>query len=308
MLLLRWFTSCCLWVFGLGQLEQTELSVTRETDENVQISCIVYLPYFSNTAIHWYRQKTNQQFEYLIYVATNYNQRPLGGKHKKIEASKDFKSSTSTLEINYLKKEDEATYYCAVWLYSSGFHKVFAEGTKLIVIPSDKRLDADISPKPTIFLPSVAETNLHKTGTYLCLLEKFFPDVIRVYWKEKDGNTILDSQEGDTLKTKGTYMKFSWLTVPERAMGKEHRCIVKHENNKGGADQEIFFPSIKKVAVSTKPTTCWQDKNDVLQLQFTITSAYYTYLLLLLKSVIYLAIISFSLLRRTSVCGNEKKS
>ncbi|EDL32692.1 mCG146472, partial [Mus musculus] len=116
MLLLRWFTSCCLWVFGLGQLEQTELSVTRETDENVQISCIVYLPYFSNTAIHWYRQKTNQQFEYLIYVATNYNQRPLGGKHKKIEASKDFKSSTSTLEINYLKKEDEATYYCAVWM------------------------------------------------------------------------------------------------------------------------------------------------------------------------------------------------
>lgn len=308
MLLLRWFTSCCLWVFGLGQLEQTELSVTRETDENVQISCIVYLPYFSNTAIHWYRQKTNQQFEYLIYVATNYNQRPLGGKHKKIEASKDFKSSTSTLEINYLKKEDEATYYCAVWTYSSGFHKVFAEGTKLIVIPSDKRLDADISPKPTIFLPSVAETNLHKTGTYLCLLEKFFPDVIRVYWKEKNGNTILDSQEGDTLKTKGTYMKFSWLTVPERAMGKEHRCIVKHENNKGGADQEIFFPSIKKVAVSTKPTTCWQDKNDVLQFQFTSTSAYYTYLLLLLKSVIYLAIISFSLLRRTSVCGNEKKS
>jgi hypothetical protein len=46
----------------------------------------------------------------------------------------------------------------------------------------------------------------------------------------------------------------------------------------------------------------------VLQFQFTSTSAYYTYLLLLLKSVIYLAIISFSLLRRTSVCGNEKKS
>lgn len=111
---------------------------------------------------------------------------------------------------------------------------------------TDKSFNADISPKPTIFLPSSAETNLHKTGTYLCLLEKFFPDVIRVYWKEKDSNTILDSQEGETLKTNDTYMKFSWLTVPEGSMGKEHRCIVKHENNKGGADQEIFFPSIKK--------------------------------------------------------------
>nr|BAC34336.1 unnamed protein product [Mus musculus] len=115
MLLLRWPTFCCLWVFGLGQLEQTELSVTRETDESAQISCIVSLPYFSNTAIHWYRQKA-KKFEYLIYVSTNYNQRPLGGKNKKIEASKDFQTSTSTLKINYLKKEDEATYYCAVWI------------------------------------------------------------------------------------------------------------------------------------------------------------------------------------------------
>uniref|UniRef100_A0A8C8UMG0 Ig-like domain-containing protein n=1 Tax=Peromyscus maniculatus bairdii TaxID=230844 RepID=A0A8C8UMG0_PERMB len=110
----------------------------------------------------------------------------------------------------------------------------------------DKKLDADISPKPTIFLPSVAETNLHKAGTYLCLLEKFFPDVIRVYWKEKDGNKILESQEGNTVKTNDTYMKFSWLTVTEKSMYKEHRCIVKHENNKKGVDQEISFPPIKK--------------------------------------------------------------
>lgn len=190
---------------------------------------------------------------------------------------------------------------------SSGWSKVFAEGTKLVVIPADKSFSTDISPKPTIFLPSAAETNLHKAGTYLCLLEKFFPDVIGVYWKEKDSNTILDSQEGETLKTNDTYMKFSWLTVPERSMDKEHRCIVRHENNKGGADQEIVFPSIKKVAVSTQTPTCWQDKNDVLQLQFTSTSAYYTYLLLLLKSGIYLATISFFLLRRTAACGNKKR-
>ena len=100
---------------GLGQLKQTEVSVTRATDESAQISCIASLPDFGNTEIHWYRQKA-KQFEYLIYVQTNYNQRPLGGKHKKIEASKDFQTSTSTLKINYLKKEDEATYYCAVWM------------------------------------------------------------------------------------------------------------------------------------------------------------------------------------------------
>lgn len=290
-----------------SNLEERIMSITKLEGSSAIMTCDTHR---TGTYIHWYRFQKGRAPEHLLYynfvssttvVDSRFN---LEKYHVYEGPDKRYK-----FVLRNVEESDSALYYCASWaLYSSGFHKVFAEGTKLIVIPSDKRLDADISPKPTIFLPSVAETNLHKTGTYLCLLEKFFPDVIRVYWKEKDGNTILDSQEGDTLKTKGTYMKFSWLTVPERAMGKEHRCIVKHENNKGGADQEIFFPSIKKVAVSTKPTTCWQDKNDVLQFQFTSTSAYYTYLLLLLKSVIYLAIISFSLLRRTSVCGNEKKS
>jgi hypothetical protein len=46
------------------------------------------------------------------------------------------------------------------------------------------------------------------------------------------------------MKTKDTYMKFSWLTVSEDSMNKEHRCIIKHEKNKRGVDQEILFPPI----------------------------------------------------------------
>ena len=48
------------------------------------------------------------------------------------------------------------------------------------------------------------------------------------------------------MKTKDTYMKYTWLTVSEESMGKEHKCVVKHDSNKGGVDQEIIFPSIDK--------------------------------------------------------------
>lgn len=48
------------------------------------------------------------------------------------------------------------------------------------------------------------------------------------------------------MKTKDTYMKLSWLTVAEDSMDKEYGCIVKHENNQRGVDQEIFFPPIDK--------------------------------------------------------------
>ncbi|XP_059511711.1 TCR gamma alternate reading frame protein [Myotis daubentonii] len=299
-----------LWAFGLGQLklEQPEISISRAIYKSAQIPCKVSSGTFSSDYIHWYRQKPDQSMEHLIYVVST----TVGGKNNKLEASKDFHTSTSTLRIHFLEKEDEAVYFCACWTgihscVSSGWTKIFAEGTQLIVIPSDRSYGPAYYPKPTIFQPSAAEISLHQAGTHICLLEKFFPDVIKVYWKEKNGNTILESQQGNTMKTDDTYMKFSWLTVSEESMNKEHKCIVKHEHNK--VDQEILFPAIKKEAATNHIREVYlEDKSDILQLQLINTSAYYTYLLLLLKSLVYFAVISFCLVRRTAVCDHGKSS
>uniref|UniRef100_A0A8P0NN57 Ig-like domain-containing protein n=1 Tax=Canis lupus familiaris TaxID=9615 RepID=A0A8P0NN57_CANLF len=164
--------------------------------------------------------------------------------------------------------------------------------------PTDKNPDEDIPPKPTVFLPSITEIKDHNTGTYLCLLEDFFPDVIKIDWKEKDDKTVLQSQQGDTMKTKDTYMKFSWLTVTQESMAKDHKCMVKHERNKGRVDQEIDFPSINR-------TRCWAESQDP-QLQLMNTSAYYIYILLLFKSLMYSIIITICLLERPALDGNRK--
>ncbi|VFV21950.1 Hypothetical predicted protein [Lynx pardinus] len=234
-----------LWAFGLGQgkLEQPEISISRARGKSAHISCKMSTEVIDR-AIHWYRQKPDQEIEHLTLISTQPVRVSLGGKSDKLEASKNAHTSTATLKINFLEQEDEAVYFCACWDWSHSWIKIFAEGTKLIVTPPDKSPDEDTSPKPTVFLPSPAERTLHKTGTYLCLLEDFFPDVIKVDWKEKNGKTILKSQQGNTVKTKDTYMKYTWLTVTEKSMDKEHKCIVKHEKNKGGVDQEILFPSI----------------------------------------------------------------
>ncbi|XP_032498522.1 TCR gamma alternate reading frame protein isoform X2 [Phocoena sinus] len=310
-----------LWAFGLGQvkLEQPERAVTGVRDRSVLISCKVSSGDFSKEYIHWYRHKPNQGIEHLAYVVTAPALKDLGGKKNKIEARKDAPTSTSTLKIRFLEKEDEATYYCASSV--SGWIKIFGGGTKLIVTLPDRSLDVDMSPKPTIFLPSIDEINLHEAGTHLCLLEKFFPDVIKVYWKEKNGNRVLESQQGNIIKTNDTYMKFSWLTVTKRSMDNELVCIVKHQNNKRGVDQEILFPSIENnksgidqeilfPSINKEVTThaCVKKGSDSLQLQLTNTFACYTYLLLLLKSLVYFFIISFCVCRRTAVCGHGKSS
>ncbi|XP_015416110.1 PREDICTED: uncharacterized protein LOC102753658 [Myotis davidii] len=293
-------------ILGLGQLKlkQPEISISRAVYKSAQIPCKVSSGTFSSDYIHWYRQKPDQGIKHLINVVST---TIVGGKNNKLEASKDSQTSTSTLRINFLEKEDEAVYFCACWTgihslcFSFMYLKLFGDGTKLTV--TDRSYGPEYYPKPTIFQPSSAEISLHKAGTHICLLEKFFPDVIKVYWKEKNGNAILESQQGDAMKTDDTYMKFSWLTVSEESMNKEHKCIVKHEHNK--VDQEILFPAIKK---DHTREVYLEDKSDILQLQLINTSAYYTYLLLLLKSLVYFAVISFCLVRRTAACDHGKSS
>ena len=107
-----------LLAVGLGQLtlEQPEVSVTGTREKSVIMSCKVFSKDFSKDYIHWYRQKPDQGLEQLLYVSAAPALSHLGGTKNKLEAKKYASSSTSTLKISFLEKEDEAMYYCAGWV------------------------------------------------------------------------------------------------------------------------------------------------------------------------------------------------
>uniref|UniRef100_A0A8C0M4M3 Ig-like domain-containing protein n=1 Tax=Canis lupus familiaris TaxID=9615 RepID=A0A8C0M4M3_CANLF len=301
----------------------------------VRMDTLAIMPCKASTKIshiHWYhhQEHTAPQRILRLEVSGSSVNKDSVLKADKIIAIKDKDVTSYSLLVLKLKKNDEAVYYCATW--EVRYNKVFGPGTVLRV--TDKNPDEDIPPKPTVFLPSITEIKDHNTGTYLCLLEDFFPDVIKIDWKEKDDKTVLQSQQGDTMKTKDTYMKFSWLTVTQESMAKDHKCMVKHERNKGRVDQEIDFPSINrsmctKIARYQKLVLCpnkltwldwigirleipdknWKPQNNTRQecgLQLMNTSAYYIYILLLFKSLMYSIIITICLLERPALDGNRK--
>ncbi|XP_070360734.1 uncharacterized protein [Equus asinus] len=247
-----------------SNLEGKQMSLTRQAGLSAVITCDIE---HTSNYIHWYQYQEGMAPRRLLYYQVFSSNVMVesgitSGKYHAYGGT----GRTCKFSLENLEESDSGVYYCAVW--DSSWIKKFGKGTKLIVTSSDRRLPADISPKPTIFLPSLAEINLHKAGTYLCLLENFFPDVINIYWKEKNGKAILESQQGNTMKTNDTYMKFSWLTVTEKSVDKKHKCIVQHEHNKGGVDQEIIFPSVIEVLISivtavhpTKPSP--KDENKV---------------------------------------------
>nr|XP_011767411.1 TCR gamma alternate reading frame protein isoform X4 [Macaca nemestrina]XP_011767412.1 TCR gamma alternate reading frame protein isoform X4 [Macaca nemestrina] len=242
-----------------SNLEGRTKSLTRPTGSSAEITCD--LPEVSSFYIHWYLHQEGKAPQRLLYYDTTNSRVVLEsgispGKYDSYGSTRN----NLRLRLRNIIENDSGVYYCANW-DRPGYKKLFGSGTTLVV--TDKHLDADVSPKPTIFLPSIAETNLHKAGTYLCLLEKFFPDVIEIHWQEKNSNKVLKSQEGNTMKTNNTYMKFSWLTVPEKSLDKEHRCIVRHENNRNGVDQEIIFPPIKTDVTTVDPKDSFsKDAND----------------------------------------------
>ncbi|CAD7687068.1 unnamed protein product [Nyctereutes procyonoides] len=241
-----------LWGGGHAEtrLEQPAVVVAREKS-SASLLCTANV---KASYIHWYRYQEGKGLQRLLYLAmfqtdVQWDSVLEADKVTAIEAKDGY---SCTLLVLKLEKSDEGVYYCAAWKTVSGYgwnsNKVMGPGTQLRV--TDRNLNVGISPKPTIFLPSIAETTLQNAGTYLCLLENFFPDVIKIDWKEKNDQTVLKSQQGDTIKTYNTYMKFSWLTVTGVSVNKEYKCIIKHERNKGGVEQEILFPSQKKGIVT----------------------------------------------------------
>eukprot|EP00071_Canis_lupus_P027336 XP_022260893.1 T-cell receptor gamma-2 chain C region [Canis lupus familiaris] len=331
---------CALLFPGGGaglKLEQTPVVVGRLGTSATLLCTVDSSVYY----IHWYFHKKFAAPKRLLYLdmSSSSVQRDTSVKAHKVNAKKGKDSYSCNLLVQKLEKSDEGVYYCAC-SWSGWYNKVLGPGTILRV--TDKSANEDTSPKPTVFLPSISEIKIHKAGTYLCLLEDFFPEIIKVDWKEKNDQTVLQSQQGNTMKTKDTYMKFSWLTVTGASMDKEHKCIVNHESDRGGINQEILFPSINEdlvarmesdvdseghseakqntevVTVSPLSSRSFppgastvelvalnsteaslDDEYDPLQLQLMNTSAYYTYLLLLLKSLTYSIIITIYLLGRS---------
>uniref|UniRef100_A0A452EC73 Ig-like domain-containing protein n=1 Tax=Capra hircus TaxID=9925 RepID=A0A452EC73_CAPHI len=298
------------------QVSSNLMLITSKTGETASFPCDLTQ---GATYIHLYKHEEGMAPRRLLYY-DSYNSKPVlesGISGTKYHVYKGTGMSYTFTIVN-LQASDSGIYYCAIWDKHVGSDFLYT-----------RNLAADTSPKPTVFLPSIAEINHDNAGTYLCLLENFFPDVITVSWRVKNDKRALPSQQGNTMKTKDTYMKLSWLTVTENSMDKQHVCVVKHQKNIGGIDQEIIFPSIKEVVTSAVTTTepptteppndCLTDESSkflyrfvfmscALQLQLTTTSAYYTYLLLLLLSAVYFVVIISCVFRRTGVCCDGKIS
>uniref|UniRef100_A0A8C0FEL6 Ig-like domain-containing protein n=1 Tax=Bubo bubo TaxID=30461 RepID=A0A8C0FEL6_BUBBB len=240
-----WLLRVVLFCFLDGQaqvlLKQTDVSVTRGQTKTAWIDCVGEgISDFKTAYIHWYRQIPPKAPERVLYIGSGLALYDDDSYRNKYTSSKKG-TNVCTFSIEDINSNDEGTYYCAYWQYhrTSRPQAVFGSGTKLIV--SDKIIS---SPASSEILQKRHENQI----MYVCLIEKFYPEVIRVTWTDGADKEVTDNiVKGDVWKpTNGDkYSIGSWLTVPAENKDKNYYCKYEHENQQRSLSTQGIYYMLK---------------------------------------------------------------
>ncbi|KAM6338538.1 immunoglobulin kappa light chain-like [Podargus strigoides] len=287
MFLLAVLVATAAWSYGFAQEipVQTPISITK-FQKSARMTCEIQNlgANFDSTVIHWYQQKEGKAPERLLFISGVTPSVESGFQKNRYMVEKVSAQKRCVLTIKDVIPDDAATYYCAYW---DDYYKVFGPGTKLIV--SDKVYSRPASSE-------ILQREYKNQIMYVCLIEKFYPEVIRVTWTDGKKEITDNVVKGDTWKPakEDEYSIGSWLTVPAEDRDKNYFCKYEHES------QEDSLPT-----QDPQETTSQEDDCSTYSANTTVfnrdhlmhRTAYLVYIVLLLKSSMYYLIVLFFIYR-----------
>ncbi|XP_062848915.1 uncharacterized protein LOC134311241 [Trichomycterus rosablanca] len=319
-------------VSGL-RLEQNDFLLTRQERKSVYIHCKV--TDLTTTYVHWYQKTDDEALRRILYISSSGQLVPDTGhpNHKDFIVKKDpTDPNVYNLRIESLKKRHTGVYYCAAWggshsdtserLESSSDHfvfvlevntvgvKVFSSGTRLYVTDSQKR-----APETSVYSASSQKEN--GKDLLLCQANKMFPDIVKFTWEVQDQNGVKKelSNEEEVLEqrdeTDGVQITSMVIVDKNKVKNNQFTCRVQHDDK----PKDLIIPKDKTPAIQTPnsktcPTQGPQKEIQQLPEKPLITgsselsrSLYLfsvSYVMLLLKNLLYFCTISVLLYKRRS--------
>ncbi|XP_075349646.1 T-cell receptor gamma alternate reading frame protein isoform X1 [Mycteria americana] len=296
MLLLPLLALAAAWSHGQAEvlLKQSHASVTRVQATTARIDCTVEgVPSLQSAIIHWYQHIPSEAPKRILYISSgqvSYDDESYRSKYALKQRANVF-----TLTVDDINSSDEGTYYCAYW---DTWIKYFGTGTKLIV-------SAKATSPPTN--SEIMQKQHQNQIIYVCLIEKFYPEVIRVMWTDEANKEVTEKVvKGDTWKSaeKDEYSIGSWLTVPVENKDKKYYCKYEHESKQDSlSTQDSAKTPAPQEDCSTYPGNGTDFNGDHLMHR----TAYLVYIVLLLKSSMYYLIVLFFIYRMWAPTKHQGK-
>uniref|UniRef100_H3AB65 Ig-like domain-containing protein n=1 Tax=Latimeria chalumnae TaxID=7897 RepID=H3AB65_LATCH len=203
----------------------------KKPGESLMLSCKASDVNFNSYHMEWVRQHSGKGLEWIAEVENDGDIYYAPSVQGRFAISRDVSSSMLYLQMNNLKVEDTATYYCARNPQSSGSYYYYnsfdnwGQGTMVTVSAANKAA-------PSVFplVPCCGDPISENQVTIGCLVTGFFPEPVDIKWNDgaavstgiRKYSTVQNSQDG-------TYTMSSQLTITSTEwLSKTYKCDVTH--------------------------------------------------------------------------------
>uniref|UniRef100_A0A8D0D537 Ig-like domain-containing protein n=1 Tax=Sander lucioperca TaxID=283035 RepID=A0A8D0D537_SANLU len=217
-------------VWSESKLDQSSSEVKRP-GETVKMSCIISGFDMTDYDIHWIRQRPGEALEWIGWMNTGTNSASYASSFQsRFIMTEDVPSSTQYLEMNSLKTEDTAVYYCA---RRDTVRDDNMRGTTVTVSSATPTA-------PTVFPLMQCDSGTGDMVTLGCLATGFTPSSVTYAWNKVNGAALTDFIQYPAVQKGNVYSGVSQIRVRRQdwdAM-ETFKCAVAHAS---GQPQECIF-------------------------------------------------------------------
>nr|6WOZ_B Chain B, Fab heavy chain [Homo sapiens]6WOZ_E Chain E, Fab heavy chain [Homo sapiens]6WOZ_H Chain H, Fab heavy chain [Homo sapiens]6WOZ_K Chain K, Fab heavy chain [Homo sapiens] len=215
---------------------------------SLRLSCEASGFLFSSYSMNWVRQAPGKGLEWVSSI-TGYSSEVFYTDSVKgrFTVSRDNSKNSLYLQMDSLRAEDTAVYYCARALTIFGvvitdywFFDLWGRGT-LVTVSSASTKGPSVFP----LAPSSKSTS-GGTAALGCLVKDYFPEPVTVSWNSGALTSGVHTFPA-VLQSSGLYSLSSVVTVPSSSLGTQtYICNVNHKPSNTKVDKKVEPKSCDK--------------------------------------------------------------
>nr|7LO7_H Chain H, Fab25 Heavy Chain [Homo sapiens] len=253
------FLLASMFVFSIATNAYAEISEVQLVESggglvqpggSLRLSCAASGFTFSSSSIHWVRQAPGKGLEWVASISSSSGSTSYADSVKgRFTISADTSKNTAYLQMNSLRAEDTAVYYCARW--ETGYYPYWrmygfywaldywGQGTLVTVFNQIKG--------PSVFpLAPSSKSTSGGTAALGCLVKDYFPEPVTVSWNSGALTSGVHTFPA-VLQSSGLYSLSSVVTVPSSSLGTQtYICNVNHKPSNTKVDKKVEPKSCDK--------------------------------------------------------------
>nr|6S8D_H Chain H, Heavy chain [Homo sapiens]6S8D_P Chain P, Heavy chain [Homo sapiens]6S8D_Y Chain Y, Heavy chain [Homo sapiens] len=213
---------------------------------SLRLSCAASGFTFRNAWMNWVRQAPGKGLEWVGRIKSRADGGPTdyaAPVKGRFTISRDDSKNTLYLQMNSLKSEDTAVYYCTTHVpdYNSAYYWVYWGQGTLVTVSSGSTKGPSVFP----LAPSSKSTS-GGTAALGCLVKDYFPEPVTVSWNSGALTSGVHTFPA-VLQSSGLYSLSSVVTVPSSSLGTQtYICNVNHKPSNTKVDKRVEPKSCDK--------------------------------------------------------------